>query len=325
MFTMYLCILSSVFLLGTCLSSPLDNLTVNTNTIAVSGFSSGGCFATQFHTAFSKAISGMGSFSGCPYLSAYVDNDKDILATTVNLAEEGAIDPLENILEDKIFIYQGLVDSIVPWGQAQRIHQFYSVLTADENIHEKSDLQSEHGFPSDSNGGDCDQLNPPLYINNCHYNGALTVMEYTVGMVTDSIVDGHPPPLVQFDQNQFFDNDARGHGMDDNGVVFIPSRCAGGSMECHLHIHFHGCGMESGWLGNNYINNSGFLEAAQQHNVIMVFPQIRHSVLQGNPSGCWDWWGYLGDEARFQYATKEGRQMKGIAKMVERIAGISLL
>ena len=50
-------LLSSVFLLGICHSSPLDNLTVNNNTIAVSGFSSGGCFATQFHTAFSKAVS----------------------------------------------------------------------------------------------------------------------------------------------------------------------------------------------------------------------------------------------------------------------------
>ena len=58
----------------------------------------------------------MGSFSGCPYISAYLDNDDDILAETINLGESGAIDPLENLLEDKIFIYQGLVDTIVPWS-----------------------------------------------------------------------------------------------------------------------------------------------------------------------------------------------------------------
>jgi len=150
-------------------------------------------------------------------------------------------------------------------------------------------------------------------------------MEYTVGLVREGIKDGHPPPLEQFDQNQFFDNDAHRHGMDDHGFIFIPSRCAGGSTECNLHIHFHGCGMESGWLGNNYINNSGFLEAAEDLNIIVVFPQIRHSVLQGNPNGCWDFWGYLGDWAGLKYATKEGRQMKGIARMVEKIAGISLL
>ena len=63
---------------------------------------------------------------------------------------------------DKVFIYQGLVDSIVPWskylwirfinflplcqGQAGRIHKFYSEFTEEEKIVEKSDLNSEHGF-----------------------------------------------------------------------------------------------------------------------------------------------------------------------------------
>ena len=59
----------------------------------------------------------MGSFSGCPYLSAHVYNDEDILAEALYLAHEGAIDPLENILGDKIFIYQGLLDTVVPWGK----------------------------------------------------------------------------------------------------------------------------------------------------------------------------------------------------------------
>ena len=41
-------------------------------TIVASGFSSGGCFATQFHTAFSASVAGVGVFSGCPYLSGAV-------------------------------------------------------------------------------------------------------------------------------------------------------------------------------------------------------------------------------------------------------------
>ena len=58
----------------------------------------------------------MGSFSGCPYISAYLEDDDDILAETLNLAEEGAIDALENLMDDNIYIFQGLVDSIVPWS-----------------------------------------------------------------------------------------------------------------------------------------------------------------------------------------------------------------
>ena len=150
----------------------------------------------------------MGCFCGCPYILACLDNDDDILAKTINLADAGSIDPLENMLEDKIFIYQGIVDTIVPWSmydifglmfiflsiaQAGRIHAFYSQLTAEENILEKSDLDSEHGFvrsiifpsylhlithfqPSDSFGGDCELQNPPFYINDCNYNGAENVI-----------------------------------------------------------------------------------------------------------------------------------------------------
>ena len=32
-------------------------------------------------------------------------------------------------------------------------------------------------------------------------------------------------PSSDYDQNQFFDdNDANGHGLDDDGFIFIPSR-----------------------------------------------------------------------------------------------------
>ena len=37
-------------------NSVLDNLRINPDTISVSGFSSGACFASQFHMAFSASV-----------------------------------------------------------------------------------------------------------------------------------------------------------------------------------------------------------------------------------------------------------------------------
>ena len=37
-------------------NTSIDNLWINSSTISVSGFSSGACFATQFHVAFSKSV-----------------------------------------------------------------------------------------------------------------------------------------------------------------------------------------------------------------------------------------------------------------------------
>ena len=48
-------LVSALVSLARCQDS-LDSLLINPSTISVSGFSSGGCFATQFHTAFSASV-----------------------------------------------------------------------------------------------------------------------------------------------------------------------------------------------------------------------------------------------------------------------------
>ena len=56
--------------------------------------------------------------------------------------------------------------------------------------------------------------------------------------------------------------------------------------------------------------------------------QVRHTGHLGeggyNPSGCWDCWGFLGDSEGYMFATKQGRQMAGVAGMVGRVAGIDM-
>ena len=140
--------MTPVFLVFTLVSlarcqDSLDSLHINPSTISVSGFSSGGCFATQFHTAFSASvvmsfirygccigftskteqknvallfqISGMGSFAGAPYLSANADNAL-VYTETLALAAAGLIDPVENMEQASVYIYQGLLDTITGWG-----------------------------------------------------------------------------------------------------------------------------------------------------------------------------------------------------------------
>ena len=96
-------------------------------------------------------------------------------------------------------------------------------------------------------------------------------------------------------------------------------------------------------IGDGYIQQSGLLPLAEANNIVMLFPQvinlwtfyqtifnsplplqIKQSWLQGNPAGCWNFWGYLGDQANYQYATKEGYQLEAVARLVERVANISM-
>ena len=59
----------------------------------------------------------MGSVAGAPYLSAYEVTEAGILDQTLLLADQGLIDPVENLKYDQVFIFQGLIDTVVPWGK----------------------------------------------------------------------------------------------------------------------------------------------------------------------------------------------------------------
>ena len=217
----------------------------------------------------------------------------------------------------------------------------------------------------------------------------------------------HSSSSSDYDQNQFFDdNDANGHGLDDDGFIFIPSRseiiwpvyndiwthCIFKSniivvkmgqlnvismsifmavlwwvnSKDHQTLLVSNTKMcqERSWLGDGYVQRLGFLGLAEENNIVMMFPQvsfvhhngtrewffvwpkiyifrfntllskgiqmdaggwnIKESLKELIYHACRDWWGYLGDREGMMYATKMGRQMEGVAKMVQRVTNMQI-
>jgi len=94
-------------------------------------------------------------------------------------------------------------------------------------------------------------------------------------------------------------------------------------VQCHLHLHLHGCTQTREWIGDGYVRESGFIPLAARNNIVVVFPQIKANFY--NVGGCWNAFGYLpADSAGSQYATKQGKQMRAVARMVEKIANVSM-
>ena len=46
-------------------------------------------------------------------------------------------------------------------------------------------------------------------------------------------------------------------------------------------------------MGTTFVTKTGYLEVAEENNIMMLFPQAIKELLV-NPNGCWDWWGYTG-------------------------------
>lgn len=98
--------------------------------------------------------------------------------------------------------------------------------------------------------------------------------------------------------------------MADEGFVYIPTGCAAGAA-CKLHIVFHGCKQGIDRLGDQYATTTGYNRWAEANEIVVLYPQAISRLFEGNPNGCWDWWGYDDPE----YATKNGPQMAAVAQM----------
>jgi hypothetical protein len=74
------------------------------------------------------------------------------------------------------------------------------------------------------------------------------------------------------------------------------------------------------YVGDVFATKAGYLEVAELNNMIVIFPQVRPSLLfPTNPMGCWDWWGYTTKD----FANKFGPQMIGVKRMIETVQKLS--
>jgi hypothetical protein len=58
---------------------------------------------------------------------------------------------------------------------------------------------------------------------------------------------------------------------------------------------------------------------ADAYDLVVLYPQVQAwgAGLDRNPRGCWDWWGYTGED----FDTRTGTQMRAVKAMVDRLTG----
>ncbi len=70
-----------------------------------------------------------------------------------------------------------------------------------------------------------------------------------------------------------------------------------------------------------FYKDAGYNEWAERNNTVVLYPQTVAwgSKAEGgkNPKGCWDWWGYSGED----YFRKSGKQISAVNWMIDCLTG----
>ena len=336
-------------------AQPLQALpNLDRTAIAVSGLSSGAFFAHQFHIAFSKLVNGAGIVAGGPYgcvenipnpfswfATVPLDRMSAALvacthyfgdryfglrppepkaADSTDLIETAwkrrAIDDPANLADDRVWIFHGKNDAIVPRGVAEVLKQVYEArgvrapaLHADWN---GAGRAASHGLPVARFTGqstfptrDCEQHEPPFIIQ-CGFEAAEALLRHLhPGSFNPPSDDPHRDgTLIAFDQSEFPEAADERASLSRVGYLYVPAAC--GSEACRLHVAFHGCKQDVGSVHDDFIRDAGYNRWAASNRIVVLYPQAAASA--ANPNRCWDFWGYSGAD----YFGQSGRQMRAV-------------
>ena len=318
-------ILTSLFFVAPALAGEDVSLDIDPDRITVSGISSGAHMATQLHIAYSDLFSGAAILSGGPYNCAESSLIKALQRCTTNTeaplpvadlaagireaAASGNVADPENLADDRVWLFRGTRDSKVSALVHGAAADLYAEFIPDDRIHRVDSIVADHVFPARGRGNDCNEVIPP-YVGNCDFDGAGALLGYLYPGLAEpgpeavsAVVSVELPGAAEAE-------------LLETAYLYIPAACEAGAQSCALHLVLHGCEQSTEAVGNDFIEMSGYLPWAEANDIVLAFPQVRKSAIAPmNPHGCWDWWGYTGED----YAWRSGKQQSVLVDWIRSL------
>jgi len=297
--------------------------------LTVSGFQAGGFFAVQYHVVFSSNVSGAAVLCGGPYWCAKGNdtiaqtscstdpnsiNIADLVTHTSREASKELIDPPSNLNNSKVWLYSGLNDTIIVQGVVQKLGQYYLNYIPKDNIEVVFDHLAEDAFPTLNYGNSPCTFLGPNYINKCQYDPAGALFKFLYGKLNNP-TSPNVNSLKTVDQSNFVPppQTLEDASFQDIAYLYVPTDCQNGTVQCKLHVVFHGCSQTLDTLNTTFVQNTGYNTWAESNNIIVLYPQVK--AKEHNPDGCFDYYGYSGST----YASREGIQIQTVRNMVNSL------
>jgi hypothetical protein len=343
----------------------LNSYQIDREQITVSGLSSGGFFAHHFHLAHSDLINGAGIIAGGPYgcvkqfsflpvplppataAALYVCTHylgalpfqptvEGSVAVLQQARAQGLIDSLDNLRDDRVWLFHGSQDRVVPEQTMQTLRILYQRISITQDkliwfVPDQGPSRANHGIPVRDLRNvalpdvGCGEHKLPFVIR-CEYEAAGLMLRhlYPNGVHETAGRPHDEGTLLAFDQTEFFDASEPRTSMRNVGYIYVPNDCLAAT--CRLHIAFHGCRQNVEAVYDDFVRDSGYNRWAATNRLIVLYPQAtpwfadaltpaNPANLLANPNGCWDFWGYSG----LNYYGQSGKQIRAVRAMVDRL------
>ncbi len=258
---------------------PLPALGLAPGATTVSGLSSGGYMAAQFHVAYAASLAGAAVLAGGPYgcsrgslttamlgcscpanpdawqrlrnslpglgCSVLAPGPLASLADDALAASHGHIDNPAELARQRVWLYSGTLDTVVRPALVDAVEAFYRRHGVPASqLHHDRVQGAAHGLPSPGAPVACGVTASP-YLTNCPNEdapGELLAWLYgaTPGAALAPAVVPRAAGLRRFDQRPYRQQ-AVFDGLDNSGWLYVPAACASAGAACRLHVVFHGC------------------------------------------------------------------------------------
>lgn len=276
---------------------------------------------------------------------------EECAAAVTAAAERGDVDPTAALAGDRYYLFSGTQDTKVRTPLVEALRRCYARLgVPDAAVMFETGVPAAHAMVTDNPRGlptsgvstklnTCATAGESPHINDCRPEAgdradvAGNLLRHIYGdaaLASGRTTDTRP--LIRVDQRPFSPSADR-DGLDDAAFLYVPESCAGGA-RCKLHVAFHGCKQSRGDIGDAFARYAGYNSWAERNNIVVLYPQARSFTIpfavdatwQGphcdnyriNGFGCWDaGWAYTDRN----YATRDGRQARAVAAMIDHLAG----
>lgn len=310
-----------------------QELDIDYSQTSLSGLSSGGYMATQFHLAHADSIKGVGIIAAGPYYCAKgsigtalsdclyktPDNFSPIMSLYHEPNNESNLAKAKDIRKSKVWLLHGLKDTRIAKSVSDALYEQYKSWVNTDNLVYINNKDIAHLFPTIDSGSKCDEPVAP-FIGACNFDAAGELLTHIYGELRSPVpknqIEQHGE-LIKLSQSSLANIEST--GLHQEAFIFLPKACSKGAT-CKLHVSFHGCNQSIDNVGDKYATMTGLNEWAANNNMIVMYPQIRKSAMfPMNPQACWDWWGYTDKN----YANKDGKQIKAIHQMILNLSQFS--